>query len=51
MSVIGLILGVTGLVSINKLTRMSNDLEKLQIESNGAAQALSAHHIWRHELT
>jgi len=51
MSGIALALGITGLLSISALTRMSNELNKLQAESNGVASVLNAHYTWRQGLT
>ena len=50
-SVVGLVLGITGLISINMLTTMSEDLNKLQIESSGVNAVLNSHNLWRQELT
>ena len=51
MAVIGIILGVVGLVTASMMTGMSKDLHKLQIESSGAGNVLSAHYVWRHGLS
>ena len=51
ISIIGLILGITGLASIYRLTAMSGDLNKLQMESNGVKGVVNAHYVWRQNLT
>ena len=51
VTIIGLALGITGWASINTLTRMSNELHKLQIEAHGVANVLDAHYGWRQGLT
>ncbi|MCL2480184.1 MAG: methyl-accepting chemotaxis protein [Spirochaetaceae bacterium] len=51
MSVIGLILGITGLLSISSLIHMSYELNKLQMESKNLSEVLNKHFIWRQNLT
>jgi len=51
MSVIGLALGVTGLVSIHTLTQMTGDLETRQHETRIVTEVLNAHFVWRQGLT
>ena len=51
MSAIGFVLGITGLIAINKLTQMSNELEKIQTEATGVTDILNAHYVWRQGLT
>jgi len=51
LSIIGVFLGITGLLSITSLTRMSHGLNKLQKESNGVSDVLNKHFIWKQNLT
>ncbi|MCL2125346.1 MAG: methyl-accepting chemotaxis protein [Oscillospiraceae bacterium] len=51
MAVIGISLGVVGLVSMKSLTRMSADLNELQVGYIGVGDVLNAHFKWRQSLT
>ena len=50
-SIIGLILGVVGLVSIRTLTQQTQDLFNLQQEANGVIHVLDTHFNWRQNIT
>ena len=51
ISLIGLALGVTGLISIYTLTGKSSELSSIQAESFGSVPALNSHFLWRQEIT
>ena len=51
LSLIGVFMGITGLVSIYTLTRMSDELDRLQTESNRVSQVVNAHTVWSRGLT
>jgi len=50
VTVIGLLLGVVGLVAIQRIKSDSNKAALLQTENNGVSGALNAHYMWRHNL-
>ena len=51
VTLIGLLLGVVGIVTIKTIQRSSKEAESLQALHNSASEVLSAHYIWRHNLT
>ena len=50
-SIIGLMLGVVGLVSIRTLTHQTSELHSIQQEANGVIRVLDAHFAWRQNIT
>ncbi len=51
IALIGLSLGVTGMLSIQTLTDMTDDLESMQTTSGNIVNVLNAHYVWRNGLT
>jgi methyl-accepting chemotaxis protein len=51
MATIGIILGITGLISIRILVTMNEELHDREITAVGLNHVLTTHFIWRHELT
>ena len=51
LSFIGLVLGITGLLAINTLTRMLSDLNKLQRDSATVEEVLKFQYKWGQDLT
>ena len=50
MAIISLLVGVTGVISTNRLANDSGELKKLLSESSGVRNVLNAHFIWRQML-
>jgi len=51
ITIIGILIGVVGIVSILMIRSDSEDIMSLQASSNGASNVLNAHYIWRQGLT
>ncbi len=51
IAMIGLSLGVTGMISIQTLTDMTDNLESMQTTSENIVNVLNAHYVWRNGLT
>jgi len=51
VTLVAVILGVTGMLSAMMLNGISTELYELQHESNSIAKILNAHHTWRQGLT
>ena len=50
IALVGIILGVTGVLSINALKNMSVDLDWLQTKDRDVSKILNAHYAWRQGL-
>ena len=51
IGVIGWILGITGLISVQRISHLSGEQEAICASYVDAANVLSAHYEWRHSLT
>ena len=51
MALLGLIIGLVGVISMQSVKKDSEDLQKLLMESSSVRNVLNAHYIWRHGLT
>ena len=51
VTMIGLILGIAGIVSILMIKSLSDESHLLQRAGDGASTALNAHYVWRHGIT
>ncbi|MCL2662513.1 MAG: methyl-accepting chemotaxis protein [Oscillospiraceae bacterium] len=51
VTILGILLGVVGIVSISMIRTRTEDIASLQEVSSGASSVLNAHYIWRHNLT
>ena len=50
VSLFTVILGITGLISTEKLNGISNELQYMQVENDSITKVLNAHYIWRQNL-
>jgi len=51
MAVIAVALGIVGLITTYKFDGLTTELKELQHESVGVSKVLSAHYVWRQNLT
>ena len=51
VTVIGSILGIVSIVSLEMVSAISDEIDTLNRTGRGASNVLSAHYIWRHGLT
>jgi len=51
VTILGILLGMVGIVSILMIRTRTEEIASLQAVSSGASGVLNAHYIWRHNLT
>ena len=51
VTILGVLLGAVGIVSIIMIRDKTEEIAALQEVSSGASGVLNAHYIWRHVLT
>jgi len=51
VAIIGMLLGIAGIISLQTIRDFSTEIAELQATSRGASNVLNAHYNWRHALT